>query len=78
MKYTVRNKDGVMIAKLLNSELAKSIMDGSCGFFRNASYEVDGGIENLTIFEITSDVKIGVYGITLFIWKGYKLIPDNS
>jgi len=75
--YTIRDKDGIMIAKVSGNS-ADSIISNANGYWRK--YVTKGS--RTTCFEIKTDshftIESNYGGIRLFLWEGTVLISENS
>ena len=73
--YTLRDKDGVMIA-VISDSIVQSIINAGYGFFR--PYKKSGEVV-VTAYEIKTDatysMKYGSASIDLYLWVGSVLIP---
>jgi len=78
MSYTIRNKEGMLIARVEGS-VANNIMSQSPGFWRSHKTTNHTG----SCFELTED---GCFTLRpnfnsvlrVFLWSGYIIIPENS
>lgn len=75
MAYTLRDAKGIMRAKLDNA-FAKSVMDNSKGFFREAKFT--GRPRPVNVFELGEDFVVGSNTpMRVYFWKGETLIPED-
>jgi hypothetical protein len=75
MSYIVRDKDGVMKAKLDN-RVALEVINTFKGYFRDAKFK--GNKKPKKIFVLEGDFVLGSNTpVRLYFWAGDKLIPED-
>lgn len=69
--YVIRDKEGVMIAKISNELFARILSEG-CGFWR--SYKTAS--KKTVCYEIMHDMKYESSSISLYLWIGNIVVEE--
>lgn len=76
MSFTLRDKKGVMKAKL-SDRAAMNLIDQGKGFGRDAQYERNGKMVIVRVFEFDQDSYLQVNeDLKLYFWEGDILVPE--
>ena len=72
--YTLRSDDGLMIAKIGNV-CAHQLISEFSGHWAEKNFK--SGKKLVFVFDDDYSLGVGVTDTTLFVWKGYYIVPSK-